>query len=131
MPGWNPWVVLCVSEDASYQEVQRSFRRMVKQTHPDGGGDARQFATVVRAFEDVRRALPREHGPTPAPSTPHDSWLRPGPAVPSWTEDGGLAPWPADGPAGRATAATEHPGPSDFTAVLDREMSKVRTLTLA
>ena len=127
MPGWNPWVVLCVSEDASYQDVQRSFRRMVKQTHPDGGGDARQFATVVRAFEDVRRALPREHRPTPVPSTPYDRWLSPSRPVMSWTDDGATAPWTSVGSSGGAKESGQS-GTSDFAAVLLAEMSKERTL---
>ena len=87
MPGWNPWVVLCVPEDASYQEVQRSFRRMVKQTHPDGGGDARAFDAVVRAFADIRRTVLWEEAPRSRrgrASTPYDSWLRPQPPARSW-----------------------------------------------
>ena len=129
MPGRNPWVVLCVSENASYQEVQRSFRRMVKQTHPDGGGDARRFDTVVRAFEDVRRTLPRETGPTATPPTPYDSWLGPVRLLTSWTDDGGAAPWPSGGSADGATTTVDQAGAGDFTAVLEREMARARTLT--
>lgn len=121
MPGWNPWMVLCVPEDASYPEVQRSFRRMVKTTHPDGGGDARSFDAVVRAFADIRRRHPSEPAPRPlrlAASTPYDSWLRPAPPASSWSDDGGRKD---DG------VTVTSPG-SDFSAVLLDEMAKVRDL---
>ena len=64
MTGRNPWVVLGVPEDSPYDEIQRAYRRRVKQTHPDSGGDACQFATVVRAFDAVRQPLrPRRDPP--------------------------------------------------------------------
>src|ERR1700691_4863491 len=109
MPGWNPWMVLCVSEDAPYSEVQRSFRRMVKTTHPDGGGDARAFDAVVRAFEDIRRTLPPQAGPAPTPSTPYDTWLRPGDPASSWRDGdergSGIGTEPSAGAATPASAA--------------------------
>jgi hypothetical protein len=101
---------------------------MVKQTHPDGGGDARRFDTVVRAFEDVRRVLPRERRPAPVPPTPYDSWLGPVRLLTSWTDDGPTAGFPSAREAGGVTTAVEHDGPGDFTAVLEREMAKVRSL---
>jgi curved DNA-binding protein CbpA len=61
MTGRNPWAVLCVAEGAPYQEIQRAFRRRVKETHPDSGGEASEFATVVEAFDVVRRSTPSRH----------------------------------------------------------------------
>ncbi len=115
MTGRNPWVVLGVPEDSPYEEIQRAYRRRVKQTHPDGGGDACEFATVVRAFDAVRQPLrPRRHHTTTTGPTPYDRWLRPAVPAVSWPDDEWLAPvvplLPAD----------------DFDAVLVREMSKAR-----
>jgi hypothetical protein len=116
-------MVLCVSEDAPFSEVQRSFRRMVKTTHPDGGGDACSFDAVVRAFEDIRRTLLRQPAlATPLRrSTPYDGWLRPCPPAPNWGGD--------DGPTAASTAT--RPPASDFSAVLLEEMSKVEQLVTA
>ncbi len=130
MPGRNPWVLLGVAEDAPYQEVQRSFRRMVKTTHPDGGGDARAFDALVRAFEDIRRTLPWEALPSPRPrhrSTPYDGWLRPSPPVRSWSDEGPGYGGAAE-PTNREAAVPMRSGESDFTAVLLDEMTKVRDL---
>ncbi len=126
MTGRNPWVVLGVAEDTPYHEVQRAFRRRVKRTHPDGGGDASEFATVVDAFEVVRQALPPECRRRPARPTPYDNWVRPGSPTRSWTEDDGrgpvASPWSDDA----WTLPTIGPGESDFTALLHSEMSKAR-----
>jgi hypothetical protein len=108
MTGRNPWMVLCVAEDASDTEVQRAFRRRVKQTHPDRGGDAGEFATVVRAFADVRHRLPRERPRRRRRSTPYDGWLQPCRPTRTWTEE--VAPLSVV--------------PTDFSTVLRREMAK-------
>jgi hypothetical protein len=118
MTGGNPWAVLCVAEDAPFHEVQRAFRRRVKQTHPDGGGDAGEFASVVRAFEAVRGTRPlHRHCNAPRP-TPYDGWLRPCRPSPSWNDDG-CTGWPP------ASTATSGSTTSDFTAILRTELAKV------
>jgi len=124
MTGRNPWVVLGVAEDAPYQEVQRAYRRRVKQTHPDRGGDAGEFASVVEAFEVVRDARPLQHRRGPSCPTPYDRWLRPYCPPRSWTDDDRQVPL-ASRPAGWAKPPGRPPG-SDFTSVLLGEMSKVR-----
>ena len=43
MTGRNPWAVLGLAEDASYEDIQRAYRGKVKQTHPDRGGAASDF----------------------------------------------------------------------------------------
>jgi hypothetical protein len=124
MPGRNPWVVLCVAEDAPFHEVQRAFRQRVKQTHPDGGGDASEFAAVVRAFALVRQSSPpRSRRSSPRP-TPYDGWLRPCGPTASWT-DNGLSATAASGMAAAPwTTATVAVEPSEFSSVLHTEMSK-------
>lgn len=123
MTGRNPWVVLCVAEDAPYTEVQRAFRRRVKQTHPDSGGDAGEFATVVRAFADVRHGLrPERRAQGAVRPTPYDGWLRPYRPVRSWTEDIASLSVVPDGAAG-GVAAMSWPG-NDFSTVLRNEMAR-------
>ena len=75
MTGRNPWAVLGLAEDASYEDVQRAYRGKVKQTHPDRGGAASDFRAVANAVEDLRRLHPQR----PAATVPsqYDRWLRP------------------------------------------------------
>lgn len=111
--------------------LQRGPARLssrVKQTHPDSGGDAGEFATVVRASEDVRQALPRQHHRTPVRPTPYDGWLRPCRPTPSWTEDVPPVPVTAPGSAGSGVTLTMPSAGSDFRDVLLGEMSKVIAL---
>jgi hypothetical protein len=121
MTGRNPWAVLRVAEGAPYEEIQRAFRRRVKQTHPDSGGHAVEFAAVVEAFEAVRTPAAPVAGPTRRRSTPYDIWTRPFPSGHSWGEDVRplhAARFSADG------EVSGGPG-ADFTAVLHDEVEKV------
>jgi hypothetical protein len=128
MTGRNPWAVLGVAEDATYLEVQRAYRRRVKQTHPDSGGDAGEFATVVHAFDVVRRARPPQPRHPPAGATPYDSWLSPTRSTRSWTE-GPCPTRPAPSTAGSSWATLTGPTVgADFPAVLRREMSRTGAL---
>ena len=124
MTGGNPWAVLCVAEDAPFHEVQRAFRRRVKQTHPDGGGDAGEFASVVRAFEAVRGTRPlHRHCNAPRP-TPYDGWLRPSGPPASWTDDGLSTETTSGAPADHGMTSTVTSGATEFSTVLHTEMSK-------
>jgi hypothetical protein len=129
MTGRNPWAILRVAEDAPYHEIQSAFRRRVKETHPDSGGDAGEFATVVHAFDAVRRApaAPRcPKAPPPTGRTPYDRWLRPSRPTSSWTDDRAPAPVVSHGPDGVRVTPTTGSAGSDFTTVLRGEMSKAR-----
>ena len=114
MTGRNPWAVLCVAEGAPYQEIQRAFRRRVKETHPDIGGEASEFATVVDAFDVVRRSDPSHHRWRPTRPTPYDGWLRPCPPTGSRIDE--------NRPPLRIVRSDE----SEFATVLGREMVKAR-----
>lgn len=125
MTGRNPWVVLGVLEDAPYHEIQREFRRRVKQTHPDNGGDASEFTAVVQAFEAVRNAHPVPRRQGRAHATPYDCWLRSSHPTRFWLEDGRLAPVEIRRPA--AAWATPLAGSAnDFSNILLGEISKVQ-----
>jgi hypothetical protein len=129
MTGRNPWAVLGVAEDAPYTEVERAFRRRVKQTHPDRGGDAGEFAAVVQAFAEVRRTLPPKEPRSPFRPTPYDAWLRPLRPTRSWAE--GVRPLSVvPGPGSGHGAAPSSLG-SDFATVLRHEMAKAGPVAIA
>jgi hypothetical protein len=123
MTGWNPWAVLGLAEDASYEDVQRAYRGKVKQTHPDRGGAAGDFRAVADAVEHLRRLRPQR----PAATTPsqYDRWLRPHRPKGSRTDSGRT---PHRGSCGRVVAPeipnTQSVG-SDFGALLQRELAEM------
>jgi hypothetical protein len=54
----SPWrEVLNVSENASMDQVDTSFRALAKEHHPDVGGDENTFRTIIQAREDARKEL--------------------------------------------------------------------------
>ena len=55
----SPYAVLGVPEHASDAELRRAYRRRLRETHPDTGGDASQFDRVQRAWEQVGTAEAR------------------------------------------------------------------------
>jgi len=125
MTGRNPWVVLGVPEDAPYHQIQRQFRRRVKQTHPDNGGDASDFAAVVEAVEAVRQAMPLQYRRCPASPTPYDGWLRPCRPMKVWGDEGHPVPAESCGFAGTWATPPVESSVSDFADVLFSEISKI------
>ena len=123
MTGRNPWAVLGLAEDASYEEIQRAYRGKVKQTHPDRGGAASDFRAVANAVEDLRRL----HSQRPAATVPsqYDRWLRPHRPKGSRADYGR----PAHRGSCRRVVAREMPTSqsvrSDFGALLEREMAEM------
>ncbi|AWB88475.1 J domain-containing protein [Salinibacterium hongtaonis] len=97
----SPYEVLGVAPGASDDELRRAYRRMLRATHPDTGGDSRRFQAVQIAWEQVgtqeaRRAYDRgqprrgdEPHPTwaPAPRRTNDSR----PSARSYGHPGGLS----------------------------------------
>ncbi|RUQ98110.1 J domain-containing protein [Labedella endophytica] len=49
----SPYDVLGVSPSASADELRKAYRRRLRETHPDTGGDALEFTAVQRAWERV------------------------------------------------------------------------------
>jgi curved DNA-binding protein CbpA len=49
----TPYEILGVAADASHAELRRAYRRLLRQTHPDAGGEAARFHAVQRAWERV------------------------------------------------------------------------------
>lgn len=49
----TPYEILGVAADASQAELRRAYRRLLRQTHPDTGGDPARFLAVQRAWERI------------------------------------------------------------------------------
>jgi DnaJ-domain-containing protein 1 len=55
--GSSCWEVLGVPPTASMVDVQSHYRELVKQHHPDRGGDANLFMRVQEAYDQARAIL--------------------------------------------------------------------------
>jgi hypothetical protein len=121
----DPRAVLGLPLDATRSEAQRAFRRLAKQTHPDGGGDAADFRAVAGAWADLVAVLPPSGahaalvGGTPRPALGSLTW-RPGPQP--------LSPHVLAyrAPASRVLwAEARRPVRPDFAALLEAEMARL------
>ena len=81
----SAYEVLGVDPTAPDDELRRAFRKRLRETHPDAGGDASAFIQVQRAWElvgtpDARAAYDRGHGFGGASDEPAwDGWQPPRP----------------------------------------------------
>lgn len=76
----SPYEVLGVSPTASTHELRKAYRRMLRITHPDTGGNAARFHAVQRAWEKVGTPEARaryDRGATVSEETP--AWAPPAP----------------------------------------------------
>ena len=59
--GRSPFEILGVTENASNEEIQRAYHRLIKEHHPDRAGDAEKDAAEAktrllnRAYEALKR----------------------------------------------------------------------------
>jgi hypothetical protein len=54
----SPWrEILNVSETATMEQVDCSFRALAKEHHPDAGGEEDKFRAIIQAREDARKEL--------------------------------------------------------------------------
>jgi curved DNA-binding protein CbpA len=49
----SPYEVLGVAASASHEELRRAFRKAMRDTHPDTGGDPQKFTAVQLAWERI------------------------------------------------------------------------------
>lgn len=49
----NPYTILDVEKSASDQTIKESYRKKVKENHPDVGGDKDDFIRIKEAYEDI------------------------------------------------------------------------------
>lgn len=55
----DPYKILGVSRDATFEEVRKAYRRAATKYHPDAGGDAWVFQQVQQAFDILREQFER------------------------------------------------------------------------
>ncbi|MGL4339848.1 MAG: DnaJ domain-containing protein [Rhodoglobus sp.] len=55
----SPYEVLGVAASVTERELRRAFRRALRETHPDTGGDPRRFDAVQQAWDQVGTAQKR------------------------------------------------------------------------
>ena len=63
----DPYKILGVSTDATYDEVRKAYRRAATKYHPDAGGDAWAFQQVQQAFVLLREKF-ENRSPTTSPN---------------------------------------------------------------
>ncbi len=51
----DPFKILGVDMNASYEEVRSAYRKRARQTHPDHGGSSEEFVKVNAAWEAIQR----------------------------------------------------------------------------
>ncbi|RIX27721.1 J domain-containing protein [Amnibacterium setariae] len=77
----SPYEVLGVPASASDEDLRRAYRRLLRETHPDTGGDPQRFIAVQAAWErigspDARAQYDRGRSPVGEPA----SWAPSGPS---------------------------------------------------
>src|SRR3984957_21266210 len=122
MTGRNPWAVLGLAEDASYEEIQRAYRGKVKETHPDRGGAAGDFRAVANADENLRSLRP--HRPAATIPSQYDRWLWPHRPKGSQADYGRPSHRGSGGAVARIMPTTQSVG-SAFGALLQRELAEM------
>ena len=78
-PEADPYTVLGVSISDGYSAVRTAYRKLALQTHPDKGGNPRQFRAVQKAWEILSEILHADQGNS-ASELAHAG----GGPVPSW-----------------------------------------------
>lgn len=55
------WTILGVARTATLDEVKAAYKKRALETHPDQGGDAEDFAQVLRAWKEAQKRLKKPH----------------------------------------------------------------------
>jgi curved DNA-binding protein CbpA len=129
----SPFDVLGIEPGADEAEIDRAYRRRVKETHPDQGGSAAEFGRVREAYEELKSGAGIEPEPTAASATSAAERSAAGSAASGSdtgggrrTEPGGRAPGAGDAAAGEPDAEPEAEEPDtaeveylDYDAITD------------
>lgn len=78
----SPYEVLGVRPSATEDELRRAYRRLLRETHPDTGGQSALFIAVQRAWALVGTPEARaayDRGRSPSPDAERSSWAPPKP----------------------------------------------------
>jgi DnaJ-class molecular chaperone len=54
-PKESPFTVLGLKQDCTEEEFKAAYRKKVKETHPDTGGNAEDFKKVQASYEAIKR----------------------------------------------------------------------------
>ena len=54
-----PYAVLGVPQGAAPQAVRDAYKRRVRETHPDKGGDAESFRKIDQAYKELAKDFPQ------------------------------------------------------------------------
>ncbi|KQQ01630.1 hypothetical protein ASG06_13720 [Rathayibacter sp. Leaf185] len=73
----TPYEVLGVAPSASDDELRRAYRRLLRETHPDTGGDAASFHAVQLAWERIGSTSARSDYDRGAPASGYSSPQQP------------------------------------------------------
>lgn len=101
--GSTPYQVLGVSPDVSTKALRRAYRRALRRTHPDTGGDPEEFILVQQAWKSVgtpaaRRTYDAAHGVSPPDTTSPGSTTPAGRRRPSGSRtQAPTGPWRTNG----------------------------------
>jgi restriction system protein len=116
----DPYEVLGVDHNATQEEVEAAYRRLIRLTHPDAGGTNLLFRQVKEAYDtlsDPTRRAEHDRGgrlraePDPA-SRAGSGWKRvDDPGVPGNPPPGGGFPPPRPGPTSPPGPRRANPGP--------------------
>lgn len=92
----TPYEVLGVASTVSPDELRRAYRRLLRETHPDTGGDATRFTAVQLAWERVGnpedRAAYDRGAPRQGTESSSSSWAQSAPSGRSSTRPGDTRP---------------------------------------
>ena len=57
----NPWTILGVAPDATPDQIKAAYRQLVKDHHPDRGGDPERFMQIQQAYQQITDPKPNQN----------------------------------------------------------------------
>jgi curved DNA-binding protein CbpA len=58
--GNDPYEILRLPEEFTFEDVKKTYRRMALKAHPDKGGDEQQFARITKAFLFIKEEFKKQ-----------------------------------------------------------------------
>lgn len=57
----NPWKILGVHRKSSDEEIQKAFKSLCTQHHPDAGGNTQDFQLIKAAYDNIKNSKARNN----------------------------------------------------------------------